>query len=98
MTLRPVGDHILVEPTKQEDQTASGIYLPETAKEKPQMGVVLAVGQGKYDHGTLRTFADMGIKEGDTVMYSKYGPSEIKLEGKDLLILDSGDVLGVVEK
>ncbi|MEI6478265.1 MAG: co-chaperone GroES [bacterium] len=96
--LRPIGDHILVKPLNKEEVTKSGIVLPDSAQEKPQEGTVLAVGTGKYIDGTLVSFADLGIKEGQVVMFTKYGPTEVKIDGEELYILDSGDILGVVEK
>ncbi|MBU6389332.1 co-chaperone GroES [Patescibacteria group bacterium] len=96
--LRPIGDHILVRPLSAEDVTKAGIILPDSAKEKPQEGAVLAVGTGKYIDGKLVSFADMGIKVGDVVMFTKYGPTEVKIDGEDLYILDSNDILGTVEK
>jgi chaperonin GroES len=94
--LRPIGDHILVKPLSQEEVTKGGIVLPDSAKEKPQQGTVLAVGSGKYIDGTLVSFKDMGIEEGQTVMFTKYGPTEVKIDDEDLYILESHDVLGVV--
>ena len=92
--IRPLEDRILVRPEEGEETTASGIVIPDTAKEKPQEGTVLAVGPGKRsDSGEL---IPVDVKEGDRVIYSKYGGTEIKLEGEDLLILSSRDVLAVV--
>jgi chaperonin GroES len=95
--LRPVGDHLLVLPSDQEEVTSAGIVIPGTAQQKPQEGKVLAVGSGKYVDGTLVSFADLGIKVGDVVMFTKYGPTEVKIDGTEYYILDSGDVLGVLE-
>lgn len=95
--LRPIGDHILVKPLSKEEVTKAGIVLPETVKEKPQQGTVLAVGSGKYIDGKLVSFTDMGINEGQTVMFTKYGPTEIKVDDEELFILESHDILGVVE-
>ena len=93
-TLKPLEDRILVRPEEGEEQTASGIYIPDTAKEKPQEGTVLAVGPGRRsESGDL---IPMDVKEGDRVVYSKYGGTEIKVEGEELLILSSRDVLAVV--
>lgn len=92
--LKPLEDRILVRPEEGEETTASGIVIPDTAKEKPQEGTVLAVGPGKRsDTGDL---IPMDVKEGDRVIYSKYGGTEIKLEGEELLILSARDVLAVV--
>lgn len=96
--LRPIGDHVLVKPSSKEEVTKSGIVLPDTAQQKPHEGEVLAVGSGKYTDGTLVSFADMGIKVGDVVMFTKYGPTEIEVDGEELYILESHDLLGVIEK
>jgi chaperonin GroES len=93
-TIRPLEDRILVRPEEGEETTASGIVIPDTAKEKPQEGTVLAIGPGKRsDSGEL---IPMDVKEGDRVIYSKYGGTEIKIEGEELLILSARDVLAVV--
>ena len=93
-TIRPLEDRILVRPEEEEETTISGIVIPDTAKEKPQEGTVLAVGPGKRsDSGEL---IPMEVKEGDRVIYSKYGGTEIKLDGEDYLILSARDVLAVV--
>lgn len=96
--LQPIGDHILVKPLDSEEMTKGGILLPESAKEKPQSGVVVAVGHGKYYGEHLVSFKDMGIEEGSVVMFSKYGPTEIKIDATEYFILESHDVLGVVTK
>ncbi len=96
MKLKPLGDRLIVRAIEEEEMTASGIVLPETAKEKPQRGEVLAVGEGRYDDdGEKRIPLD--VKEGDKVLYSKYGGTEIKVEGEDLLVLRESDVLAKVE-
>ena len=96
MKLKPLGDRLIVRAIEEEEMTASGIVLPETAKEKPQRGEVLAVGDGRYDDdGEKRIPLD--VKEGDKVLYSKYGGTEIKVEGEDLLVLRESDVLAKVE-
>ncbi len=93
-TIKPLEDRILVRAEEGEETTVSGIVIPDTAKEKPQEGTVLAVGPGKRsDTGEL---IPMDIKEGDRVIYSKYGGTEIKVEGEELLILSARDVLAVV--
>ena len=95
-SIRPLEDRILVRPEEGEETTVSGIVIPDTAKEKPQEGTVLAVGPGKRsDTGDL---IPVDVSEGDRVMYSKYGGTEINIDGDDLLILSSRDVLAVVEK
>jgi chaperonin GroES len=97
MKLKPLGDRVLVQPVEEEETTASGIVLPDTAKEKPQKGKVLAVGEGRYDEdGEKRIPLD--VKKGDEVLYSKYGGTEITVEGEDLLVLRESDVLAKVEK
>ncbi len=95
--LQPIGDHILVKPHSQEETTKGGIVLPGSAQEKPQTGEVIAVGQGKYYDDTLVSFKDMGITVGASIMFSKYGPTEVKLDGDDYYILESHDILGVVK-
>lgn len=93
--LRPLSNHLVVEPIEQEDVTASGIVIPQTAKEKPQQGTVLAVGPGRMlDNGKRDP---MPIKAGDRVLYSKYGGTTFKIDGRDLLVLDEDDVLAIVE-
>ena len=92
--IKPLEDRILVRPQEGEETTVSGIVIPDTAKEKPQEGTVLAVGPGKRsDTGEL---IPVDVKEGDTVVYSKYGGTEIKIEGEDLLILSARDVLAIL--
>jgi chaperonin GroES len=95
MKIRPLDDRIVVEPVEAEEMTAGGILLPDAAKEKPQKGKIVAVGEGKQlDDGT-RT--PLSVKKGDMVLYSKYGGTEIKVEGKELLIMRESDVLAKVE-
>ena len=89
--LQPMADRVLVKPVEKEEMTKSGIYLPDTAKEKPQEGKVIAVGPGKItDDGTRIA---MDIKAGDTVIYAKYGGTEIKVDDEDLIILRESDIL-----
>jgi chaperonin GroES len=95
LNLKPLGDRLIVEPIEQEEVTASGIVLPETAKEKPQQGKVLAVGPGRRDEAGKRI--DMDVQEGDTVLFAKYAGTEVKLDGKKYLILKESDVLAVME-
>ena len=96
MKIQPLGDHILIEPLKQEEKTKSGILLPETAeKEKPEQGKVVAVGPGKTtDEGKLLA---MAVKVGDVVLFKKYGPDEIKIEDKEYLIASAEDILAIIE-
>lgn len=94
-TLKPLSDRIIVKAIVAEERTAGGIVLPDTAKEKPQEGEVLAVGPGKLlDNGKV---APMDVKVGDRVVYSKYGGTEIKLNGSEVVVLRQDDILGVVE-
>ena len=96
MKLKPLGDRLIVRAIEAEETTASGIVLPDTAKEKPQKGKVLAVGEGKLNEDTgKRTSLD--VAEGDEVLYSKYGGTEIVVEGEDLLVLRESDVLAKVQ-
>jgi chaperonin GroES len=95
MNLKPLGDRLIVQAIEEEETTASGIVLPDTAREKPQKGKVLAVGDGKWDDdGEKRIPLD--VSEGDEVLYSKYGGTEIVVEGEDLLVLRESDVLAKV--
>ena len=97
MSLKPLDDRIVVKPSEAEQTTASGLVIPDTAKEKPQQGEVLAVGPGKRAESTGELIV-LDVKVGDTVLYSKYGGTEITVDGDDLLILTSRDVLAIVEK
>lgn len=94
LNLKPLGDRLIVEPTESEEVTASGIVLPETAKEKPQQGKVLAAGPGRRDDDGKRI--DMDVEEGDTVLYAKYAGTEVKIEGEKYLIIKESDVLAIV--
>lgn len=93
--LRPLGSRVVVEPTEQEEITAGGIVLPETAKEKPQRGKVLAVGLG--DRNDKGDRVAMDVKTGDTVLFAKYAGTEIKVDNKKLLILRESDLLAIIE-
>ena len=95
MKLKPLGDRLIVRAIEEEEKTSSGIVLPDTAKEKPQKGTVLAVGDGKIDDSGSRVPLD--VAEGDEVLYSKYGGTEIKVDGEELLVLRESDVLAKVE-
>ena len=97
MKLQPLDDRIVVRPSEAEEKTASGLVIPDTAKEKPQQGEVLAVGPGRRTDNT-GDLVPLDIKVGDTVVYSKYGGTEITIDGEDLLILTSRDVLAKVGK
>ena len=96
LKLRPLGDRIIVQPMPQEEVTKGGIILPDTAKEKPQQGKVVAVGTGKIlENGTK---VPMDVKVHDTILYGKYSGTEIKLEGEEYLIVKESEVLAIVEK
>jgi chaperonin GroES len=94
MDLQPLGDRLIVEILDEEEVLSSGIVLPDTAKEKPQKGKVLAVGDGKLEDGKR---IKLDVSKGDEVLYSKYGGTEITVEGEDLLVLRESDVLAIVE-
>ena len=97
VNIKPLEDRIVVKALEAEQTTASGLVIPDTAKEKPQEGKVIAVGPGRFDEaGTKRV--PMDVKVGDVVLYSKYGGTEIKYSGEDYLILSARDVLAVVER
>ena len=95
MNLKPLGDRLIVKALEEETTTASGIVLPDTAKEKPQKGEVLAVGEGNRNEAGERIALD--VAAGDTVLYSKYDGTEVKVDGEDLLVLRESDVLAKVE-
>jgi chaperonin GroES len=95
VSLQPLEDRIVVKPGEGEEMTASGLVIPDTAKEKPQEGEVVAVGPGRFEDGKR---IPMDVKTGDTVIYSKYGGTEVKLGGDDYLILSARDVLAIVTK
>jgi chaperonin GroES len=95
MKLKPLGDRLIVQAVEEEDTTAGGILLPDTAKEKPQKGKVLAVGDGKISEDTGKRIP-LEVSAGDEVLYSKYGGTEIKVDGEDLLVLRESDVLAKV--
>ena len=94
ISMKPLGNRVVVEPLEQEEFTAGGIVLPETAKEKPQKGKVLATGPGDRDEKGERI--PMDVREGDTVLFAKYAGTEIKIDGKKLLILRESDLLAIV--
>ncbi len=95
VNLKPLGNRIVVEPIEQEEMTAGGIVLPETAKEKPQKGKVLSIGPGDRDDEGKRIPMDVSV--GDTVLFAKYSGTEIKMDGKKLLILRETDLLAIVQ-
>ncbi len=94
ISLKPLGNRVVIEPIEQEEITAGGIVLPETAKEKPQKGKILSTGPGDRDEDGKRI--PMDVKEGDTVLFAKYSGTEIKVDGKKLLILRESDVLAII--
>jgi chaperonin GroES len=96
MNLKPLGDRLIIRAIEEEETTASGIVLPDTAKEKPQKGKVLAVGDGKVNEDTGKR-TPLDVSEGDEVLYSNYGGTEIKVDGEDLLVLRESDVLAKVQ-
>jgi chaperonin GroES len=97
MALQPLDDRIVVKPGESEETTASGLVIPDTAKEKPQQGEVIAVGPGKRSEQTGEVIP-VGVSVGDTVLYSKYGGTEVTVDGEDVLVLSARDVLAVVTK
>ena len=96
MNLKPLGDRLIVRAVEEDETTVSGIVLPDTAKEKPQKGEVLAVGDGKLSEETGRRIP-LDVTEGDEVLYSKYGGTEIKVDGEELLVLRESDVLAKLQ-
>jgi chaperonin GroES len=96
MKIRPLADRVLVQRLEAETKTAGGIVLPDTAKEKPQRGKVVAVGSGKVlDDGTVRK---LQVKKGDTVLFTSYAGTDVKIDGKEHLIMSESDILAVIEK
>lgn len=95
VSIRPLGDRVVVEPIEQESTTASGLVLPETAKEKPQQGLILAAGLGRIDDDGERI--QMDVKVGDKILFAKYAGTEIKIDGQKLLIMKESDILGIIE-
>jgi len=94
VSFKPLGDRVVVEHVEQADKTAGGVFLPDTAKEKPQEGKVIAIGSGRtLDNGTK---VPMEVKVGDRILYSKYSGSEVKLEGKEYLIISEKDILAIL--
>ncbi|MGA7304072.1 MAG: co-chaperone GroES [Rhodothermales bacterium] len=91
--LTPLADRVVVRPQDAEEVTSGGLIIPDTAKEKPQKGIVISVGPGKVENGTK---IEMSVKEGDTVLYGKYAGTEVTIDGDDVLIMRESDILGVV--
>ncbi|MCY4171977.1 MAG: co-chaperone GroES [Bacteroidetes bacterium] len=94
MNIQPLSDRVVVQAQDADEQTASGLYIPDTAKEKPQRGVVLAVGPGRVENGTK---VDLTVKPGDTVLYGKYSGTEITLDNEDYMIMRESDILGIIQ-
>lgn len=94
-SLKPLGDRVVIKPTPKEEVTRTGIFLPDTAKEKPQEGTITAVGGGKLDDKGIRQ--PLEVKEGQKVLYAKYAGTEFKIEGEEYLILSEKDILAVIE-
>jgi chaperonin GroES len=95
VAIKPLEDRVVVKPLDAEQTTASGLVIPDTAKEKPQEGTVLAVGPGRFENGNR---LPLDVQEGDVVLYSKYGGTEVKYNGEDYLVLSARDLLAVVSK
>jgi chaperonin GroES len=95
MKIRPLNDRLLVQRLEEEEKTAGGIIIPDSAKEKPAQGKVVAVGPGKVSDAGERV--ELQVKEGDVILFSKYGGTDVKLDGEDYLIMREDDVLGIVE-
>jgi chaperonin GroES len=96
MELRPLDDRVVIKPSQAQDKTAGGIFLPDTAREKPQVGKVLWVGPGKVQENGKR--APLSVKKGDEVVYGKYMGNEVEIDGEKYVIVREGDLLGVLEK
>ena len=93
--IKPLSDRVVVKAQEAEEKTSSGLYIPDSAKEKPQRGTVISVGPGRVENGTK---IEMSVKEGDTVLYGKYSGTEIALDGEDYLIMRESDILGIVQE
>ncbi len=93
-SIKPLGDRVVVKAQAAEEMTASGLYIPDTAKEKPQKGTIIAVGPGRVENGSK---IDMSVNAGDTVLYGKYAGTEIRLDDEDYLIMRESDILGIVQ-
>lgn len=94
-TFKPLGDRVAVKPEPVDEKTAGGLFVPDTAKEKPQRGTIVAIGAGRVENGER---IEMTVKEGDAVLYGKYAGTEISLNGNDLLIMKESDLLGLIEE
>jgi len=96
MKIQPLQDRVIVKRVEEENKTAGGIIIPDSAKEKPQQGKIIAVGPGKVLEGGTRV--EMTVKEGDLVLFGKYSGSEVKMDGEELLIMREDDILGIIKK
>lgn len=94
-SITPLSDRVVVKAEPAEEKTASGLFIPDTAKEKPQRGSIVSVGPGKVENGTK---IDMTVKEGDTVLYGKYSGTEVTIDDEDLLIMRESDILGIINE
>jgi chaperonin GroES len=93
--IKPLSDRVVVKAEEADEKTSSGLYIPDSAKEKPQRGTVISVGPGRVENGTK---VEMSVKEGDTVLYGKYSGTEINLDGDEYLIMRESDILGIVQE
>jgi len=93
-SIKPLGDRVVVQPLEADEKTDSGLYIPDSAQEKPQKGTVVAIGPGRVENGTK---VDMTVNEGDEVLYGKYAGTEVTLDGADFLIMRESDIFGVIE-
>lgn len=93
-SIKPLGDRVVVQPLEAEEKTDSGLYIPDSAQEKPQKGTVVAIGPGRVENGTK---VDMTVSEGDEVLYGKYAGTEVTLDGAEFLIMRESDIFGVIE-
>ncbi len=96
LSIKPIADRVVIEPAPAEEKTASGIYIPDTAKEKPAEGKVVAVGEGNRDDNGKKIPLD--VKKGDHILFAKWGGTEVKVDGKELIILKETDILAIVKK
>lgn len=96
MKIEPLHDNVVIKPASQEEMTASGLVLPQTTEEKPMQGEVVAIGPGKLDEDGKRL--PMSVKEGDTVLFTKYAPDEVELDGEDYLVISEEKIIGIVQK
>ncbi len=93
-SIKPLGDRVVVQPLEAEEKTDSGLYIPDSAQEKPQKGTVVAIGPGRVENGTK---VDMTVSEGDEILYGKYAGTEVTLDGAEFLIMRESDIFGVIE-